>query len=210
MLIYACDMLTHATTQYCHGDPRTTRPFVARASCPRFFSQSLSAKLVGKSPALHCAGITFLIATPIQLKIAATRTKQSSRPLSNRYRTGCSRNAPPSRPFVARASCPRLFGESPSTKLIGKSPALRSFGIAFLIGTPKRLEIAVTQSKQSPRPISNRYKIRGSKSAPGGGSCCAEPGSVRHGFLPALPPENRPTLSGTEACGTLYRPRIHL
>src|SRR5580658_2887840 len=32
----------------------------------------------------------------------------------------------------------------------------------ILIGTPKRLEIAVTLRKQSSRPIPNRYKNRGS------------------------------------------------
>jgi hypothetical protein len=32
----------------------------------------------------------------------------------------------------------------------------------FLIGTPKRLEIAVTHRKQSSRLSSNRYKITGS------------------------------------------------
>jgi len=44
----------------------------------------------------------------------------------------------------------------------GEATATKAARVPFLIGTPKRLKIAVTHRKQSPRPIPNRYKISGS------------------------------------------------
>ena len=42
--------------------------------------------------------------------------------------------------------------------LVTRFPALAT---VFLIGTPKRLEIGVSRTKQTPEVRSNRYKIRG-------------------------------------------------
>jgi hypothetical protein len=61
----------------------------------------------------------------------------------------------------------------------------------FLTGTPKRLEIAATHSKQTTELIPNRDKNTAPPRAIKRSSCSAGPGFVRHAFPSIMPHENR-------------------
>ncbi len=124
----------------------------------------------------------FLIGTPKQLEIAVTLGKQNTAVVSNRDTNTTPSNAiRPSlvglagAPSASRSGRDRRAGFSqralsraarkPNQQTFSPSPQSRARQTPFLIGTPKRLKIAATPTKQSSRSISNRYKKRGSSEA---------------------------------------------
>jgi hypothetical protein len=124
----------------------------------------------------------FLTGTPKQLEIAVTRTKQNTAVISNRD----TNTTPPN------AICPLIVGlaGAPSASRSGRhrraglshlhlssaasihnpqtpslSPSYRARHTPFLIVSPKRLRIAVSQGKQNTDVISNRIKNGHSRNA---------------------------------------------
>jgi DNA end-binding protein Ku len=104
-----------------------------------------------------------LSGTPKQLEIAVTRTKQNTEVISNRDTNttpsnalgGCGKSQN-RRHDCVYAFSRKLFSQS---NLAGLSQRHRARHTAFLIVSPKRLEIAVSQRKQNTEVISNRMKI---------------------------------------------------
>jgi uncharacterized protein YecE (DUF72 family) len=93
------------------------------------------------------------------LEITATQTKQTTETISNRYKIATPHRAMSGR--LRRAGIlPAFLTFSPSKKICNIPLRFQTTRSPFLIGTPKRLEIAVTLTKQNTEGISNRDKIR--------------------------------------------------
>jgi hypothetical protein len=63
--------------------------------------------------------------------------------------------------LVAPASCRRFSAQALRSTFLGNLRPARPSASTILIDTPKRLEFAVSPTKQTSRPISNRVKITG-------------------------------------------------
>jgi hypothetical protein len=77
--------------------------------------------------------------------------------------------------LVAPASCRRFFAQPLRSTFASNLRSARGSARAFLIDTPKRLEFAVSSTKQTSRAISNRNKKGGAQNPLGTGSCSAGP-----------------------------------
>jgi hypothetical protein len=124
----------------------------------------------------------FLTETPKQLEIAVTHTKQNTEVISNRDTNTTPSNA--IRPLIvgladapsaSRSGRNRRAGLShhhlsrtalmPNQQTPSLSSPYRARRTPFLIVSPKRLKIAVSQRKQNTEVISNRIKIGHSRNA---------------------------------------------
>jgi hypothetical protein len=133
------------------SDATTARQsLVAPASCRRFSAQTLRSPFPCNLRPAQRSTSPISIATPKRLKFTVTYTKQTSRPIFNRYKITGYCEA-----FVAPASCRRISAPLTSRKIVDKMPTLQRAGGTFLTGTPKQLEITVIYRKQTPASISN-------------------------------------------------------
>ena len=139
--------------------PRWVYPEPRREAATKSEWAALRSGRYTRITARESRNTVLLIATPKQLKIAATLSKQDTAAISNRYKNTTPPNAikHTCRPdhHRSRANC-----HFPLAPHHGSRATFRaSRNTAFLIGTPKRLKFAVTPTKQSSATISNRYNL---------------------------------------------------
>jgi hypothetical protein len=163
---YRVVMLTQLTIRDSQSGQRAAVP----GPCPTAHGPALTTRRTSRPPASRL--FSRFVRPPWRsnrnsklLELTVTPRKQSSRPASNRDKnvvlkddpeTGKGRRAvlkddPETRTRRSNGPHQNLITVAHNSNLITVD--------RFLIGTPKRLEIAATQTKQSSQPISNRDKF---------------------------------------------------
>jgi len=103
-----------------------------------------------------------VVVHPERTALGRSKARQTSAVYSRLEPEFISSNAVDARPsLVAPASCRRFSSQALRSTFLGNLRPDQRSPSPILIATPKRLEFAVSPTKQTLRPISNRVKIAG-------------------------------------------------